>query len=141
MFTNETEVIGDDLVATPGHDLDSQELRLVLGLAEGVPPQQIAHDLGTTVPNLRDIENSATRKLEARSRGNLIARAFQLGVLQARRFTVVSALCITTICLLTYVWLHNSPHANSATLEKWAGDIRGGMTQDPRYNGKHLGQM
>lgn len=139
MLTDEKEVMGDDLIATPGHNLNPQELRLVLGLAEGTPPQQIAQALGTTVPALRDIENSASHKLTARSRGNLIARAFQLGVLQFRRFTVIGALTLG-VAALAYLYLHNTRSALSH-YDSWAGGSRGPATQDPRYNGKHIGTM
>lgn len=140
MLTDEKEVMGDDLIATPGHNLNPQELRLVLGLAEGTPPQQIAQALGTTVPALRDIENSASRKLAARSRGNLIARAFQLGVLQLRRFTVIGALTLS-VAALAYMYLHKNTPSAARDYDSWAGGSRGPVTQDPRYNGKHIGAM
>ena len=140
MITSEKEVIGETLIATPAHNLDPQELRLVLGLAEGIPPQQIAQQLGTTVPKLRDIENSATLKLNARSRGNLIARAFQTGVLLPRHFAILGALCVSLFAL-AYVYLHRNPVSTAEHYDTFVGGSRGAVTQDPRYNGKHLGPM
>lgn len=140
MLTNEKDVIGDDFVATPGQDLDPQELRLVLGLAEGIPPHEIAQALGTTAPNLRDLETSATRKLGARSRGNLIARAFQTGVLQSRHFAILGAVFVG-VFLLAYVFLHSSAPSMAERYDTWAGGSHGAAMQDPRYNGKHPEQM
>lgn len=131
------EIVGEEVIALPGQSLTGMERRLLLGLAEGEAPNHLSQALNIPVPDLRDIESSAQRKLGARSRGHLITRAFILGVLQPRALTACACLAVVATCMLVYAYLHNNSSNALQSYDTWAGQSQGPAAQDPRYNGKH----
>lgn len=61
----------------PGGDLSEVELRIVAGLAEGVPISQIAAQLGYTAATVSTYVANARKKVGARTREQLVATAIR----------------------------------------------------------------
>lgn len=88
------EIQGEDVIGLPGQALNSAELRVLVGLADGQTPNTIGALLGVDSCGFRLMEKTIKAKLGAKTHPHMIARAFTLGVLIPR------ALCLllSVIC-------------------------------------------
>jgi DNA-binding NarL/FixJ family response regulator len=62
--------------------LSKREIELVLPIAGGVSDKRLAFALGVEQVTVRSQVGSLTKKLGARNRAQLVARAFELGLLR-----------------------------------------------------------
>lgn len=128
------QISGEEVLGLPGQNLSAEELRLLVMLADGESNQAMSDALSMPVPALRFVENSAVRKLGARSRSHLISRAFMLGVLLPRALAV----SLAVLLLIGLVQHAMAPTAPETNIETMAGGTRGPVMQDLRYNGHRL---
>lgn len=78
------EIKGDEVIGLHGQNLSYQELDLLVSLADGLTPSQIAAKLNTDTTTLMKHEAQIRAKLGAKSKPHMISRAFILGVLMPR---------------------------------------------------------
>lgn len=81
----------DDVIGQAGQNLNSLELAVLVGMANGNPPSAIAEAAQLTPVDVRGLELSARAKLGARTQPHMIARGFTLGVLLPRALCVLLA--------------------------------------------------
>ncbi|SER26238.1 hypothetical protein SAMN04244573_03239 [Azotobacter beijerinckii] len=92
MHTAAEEILGEDVIGIPGQNLTQQELRVLVGLANGEPPSKIGSDLKADTISVRHLEASVKAKLGAKTHPHMIARGFTLGVLIPRALCILLAL-------------------------------------------------
>jgi DNA-binding CsgD family transcriptional regulator len=131
-------VTGEDVIAVPGQQLNERELRYLVGLADGETNPQIAHALKLRPDELPFVEMPIRYKLGAKTRTQMIARAFILGVLQARAlivFALVAAVIGTTSVLYFKKQQIPAGETDSKAMEYdiMAGGSGGPAVSDPRY--------
>lgn len=88
-------IIGNEVVASPGHGLTAKELGILLLHGEGESQTRIMVLSGMSQADLHMTEKSIRAKLGARTPTHMISRAFQLGVLASRALCLVLALAST----------------------------------------------
>ncbi|SEC61899.1 helix-turn-helix transcriptional regulator [Pseudomonas costantinii] len=90
----EMEIQGEDVIGLPGQALNSAELRVLVGLADGQTPNTIGALLGVDSSGFRLLERTIKAKLGAKTHPHMISRAFTLGVLIPRALCLLlSVLC------------------------------------------------
>lgn len=92
MHTAAEEILGEDVIGVPGQNLTQQELRVLVGLANGETPSEIGADLKADTVSVRHLEASVKAKLGAKTHPHMIARGFTLGVLVPRALCLMLAL-------------------------------------------------
>lgn len=85
------EIMGEDVIGMPGQNLTTDELRVLVGLADGETPTQISRAVNADKIRLRHIESHIQGKLGARTKTHMIARGFVLGVLMTRALCLMLA--------------------------------------------------
>lgn len=83
-----TIIEGADVIGTPGQNLTTDELTLLVHHADGTAPDRLAAALGTSTSRIRQLESSIKAKLGAKTKPHMVGRGFVLGVLMTR------ALCL-----------------------------------------------
>jgi DNA-binding CsgD family transcriptional regulator len=78
------DIKGKDVIAHPGHQLNTQELTVLVGLADGQTAGDIATAAGIHRDQIRFVETRINQKLNAKNKTHAISRAFLLGVLAPR---------------------------------------------------------
>lgn len=92
----EMEIQGEDVIGLPGQSLNSAELRVLVGLADGQTPNTIGALLGVDSSGFRLLERTIKAKLGAKTHPHMISRAFTLGVLIPRALCLLlSVICAT----------------------------------------------
>lgn len=86
------EVVGEDVIGFPGQNLTTDELVVLVGLANGESPSQIGAGIHADTVTMRHIESSIKSKLGAKTHPHMIARGFTLGVLCSRALCMLLAL-------------------------------------------------
>lgn len=86
------EVAGEDVIGFPGQNLTTDELTVLVGLANGESPSQIGAGIHADTVTMRHIESSIKSKLGAKTHPHMIARGFTLGVLSSRALCILLAL-------------------------------------------------
>lgn len=89
---NDQPIAGNDVVGQPGQNLSTEELKVLVMLADGEKPSDIASAVGVDRFGLRHIEGSIQAKLGAKSKPHMIARGFVLDVLAPRALCLLLAL-------------------------------------------------
>lgn len=84
-------ITGEDVIGTPGQNLNNDELRLIVHLADGTGKNQIIKDLNSNPAHLRQLESNLKAKLGAKTKTHIVGRGFILGILIPR------ALCLMII--------------------------------------------
>ena len=86
------EIKGDEVIGLHGQNLSYQELDLLVSLADGLTPSQIATKLNTDTATIMKHEAQIRAKLGAKSKPHMISRGFVLGLLIPRAFCFLLAL-------------------------------------------------
>ena len=86
------EIVGDEVIGRPGQNLTEAELRVLVGLGDGLKPADIARELGTNLEGVHALETNLAGKLGARSKWHLMSRGFTLGVLTPRALCAMLAI-------------------------------------------------
>lgn len=86
------EIVGDEVIGRPGQNLTEAELRVLVGLGDGLKPADIARELGTDLSHVKDLETNLAGKLGARTSWHLMSRGFTLGVLTPRALCAMLAI-------------------------------------------------
>lgn len=87
------EITGEDVIGVPGQMLTQTELRLLVGLADGETPSQMAAAVGIHRDHLRHLEGALQAKLGAKTKTHIVTRGFVTGVLITRALCLL--LCVT----------------------------------------------
>lgn len=70
------------ILTAPGMGLNSDELAILEGHANGKRPKEICNELDLTPPELSLAEQDIRYKLDAKTTPHMISRGFQLGLLR-----------------------------------------------------------
>jgi len=92
-MTAYAEIRGTDVIGIPGQNLNSAELFVLVGIADGTPAQKIAEELNVDHYAVRDVEAAVQAKLGAKNKAHMITRGFTLGVLVPNALCMLLALC------------------------------------------------
>ncbi len=85
------QITGNDVIGLPGQNLSPNELRVLVGLADGETPTQIAHAVKTDTVGLRHMERDIQGKLGGKTKTHTITRGFVTGVLITRALCLILA--------------------------------------------------
>lgn len=88
-------IIGNDVIGLPGQNLNLTELKVLVGLADGETPTQIARSIDTDTIGLRYIERNIQGKLNGKTKTHIITRGFVTGVLITRALCLLLVFCMT----------------------------------------------
>lgn len=128
-------ITGQEVIGRPGQNLDRRELRYLVGLADGEPCATTAEAIGVRPDEMAFVEASIRGKLGARNKAHMLARAFTLGVLQARALIVFAVMAaIVGLSSVLYFKQHQIPvNSKAMDYDIMAGGSRGPAVQDPHY--------
>ncbi len=84
-------ITGNDVIGQPGQSLSADELTVLVMLADGEKPSDIANAVGVDRFGLRHIESALQAKLGGKSKPHMIARGFILDVLAPRALCLLLA--------------------------------------------------
>lgn len=87
------QITGSDVIGLPGQKLTDTELRVLVGLADGETPTQLARAINADPVSLRHIERDVGAKLGAKTKPHIVTRGFVTGVLMTRALCLM--LCLT----------------------------------------------
>ncbi len=84
-------ITGNDVIGIEGQHLTHDELKTLVGLADGDTPSQMQAALNTDVIGLRQLERNLKLKLGAKTKTHIISRGFVTGVLMTRALCLLLA--------------------------------------------------
>lgn len=84
------QIHGEEVIGSPGQNLSTDELLVLVKTAEGIPTAIIAAELQLNDIGMRLVERNILSKLGAKNKAHMITRGFTLGVLVPQALGVLA---------------------------------------------------
>lgn len=120
------EIQGEEVVGVPGQNLTRNELYVLVGLADGVPPSVIGEQIQADKLTVRHLEASIKAKLGAKTHPHMIARGFTLGVLLPRALCLL--LAVLSVAQGDFDGMRNRSPRNTRAPSAHARMVRAGRS-------------